>query len=96
MYIGHGKILNENPYLFKEEFPCFEGDGIYIEQYRILEKLPRSILNAVIFDCCTNIFSRADRDTNTEVLKNISTIFDFERNHDKFLQTWAIFFPQNK
>lgn len=77
-YTGHGENLTETPDSFKEEFPCFQGTGIYIEQYRILEKLPRNILNAVIFDCCNNITSKPGRDTNTEVLQNISTIFDFE------------------
>ena len=80
-YTGHGENLcdkSEGKLMFKDNFPCFEGNDIYIEQYRILQKLQRNVLNVVIFDCCNNVSSKPNSDTEIKVIKNIATIFDFE------------------
>jgi len=77
-YTGHGKNLNSYVQTQKDNFPCFSGNKIFIEQYKLLEKLPRNILNVIIFDCCNNANHKPDDDVQVAVNNNFSTLFDFE------------------
>lgn len=96
-YTGHGENLNKQIQTRKDEFPCFSGNKIFIEQYKILEKLPRNILNVIIFDCCNNTASHKKiGDVIFTVENNFTTLFDFEgyilinsakRNQSSFCRT---------
>eukprot|EP01127_Copromyxa_protea_P018770 TRINITY_DN597_c0_g3_i13.p1 TRINITY_DN597_c0_g3~~TRINITY_DN597_c0_g3_i13.p1 ORF type:complete len:288 (+),score=38.58 TRINITY_DN597_c0_g3_i13:34-897(+) len=78
-YTGHGKNLNHTVSRMKDNFPCFRGNNIFIEQYKVLEKLPgRNVLNVVIFDCCNNANGKPSSNVEINILDNFATLFDFE------------------
>ena len=77
-YTGHGKNLNKQVRTQKDQFPCFAGDEIFIQQHKLLERLPRNIMNVIIFDCCNNSPHRDGQDVDVIVKKNFTTLFDFE------------------
>jgi hypothetical protein len=78
-YTGHGKNLNKEVISKKDNFPCFVGDKIFIEQHKLLEKLPRNILNVIIFDTCNNAAQHKNKpDVELNINSNFATLFDFE------------------
>lgn len=97
-YTGRGKNLNIQTMHKKDLFPCFTGNRIFIEQHKLLEKLPKNVLNVVIFDCCNNTgdTKHDTPDMDIQVPGIITTLFDFEgellvnsakRNHSAFCRS---------
>ena len=84
-YTGHGKNLNKEVINRKDNFPCFEGNKIYLEQHKLLEKLPRNILNVIIFDTCNNSPHKGNGEIDLIVKGNFVTLFDFEGMHPFFV-----------